>query len=227
MELLAFWVDILLPILTIAIPVFATLYTVNNRIKNENREEHKPYLMLEGLEELKSLNVYEYYLTFIGRNYREKNGALSEEDLKKIGTDHEIYISLCLKNIGYGVASNIKFYNLLTGEEIIGTQESIKNANQKLFTTFDIAKEESKKVQCRVLGLVEEIDDIIAEDHNRILCIYKDLNNNTYSIIITINMKDENHFDFFAYQPTSRSYKKWIKENRHEHRKIYKEYTRL
>ena len=32
-ELTTFWVNILLPILSILIPVFATLYTVNNRLK--------------------------------------------------------------------------------------------------------------------------------------------------------------------------------------------------
>ena len=43
------FIDLLLPILSIVIPVFATVYTVNNRIKNENRENHKPYLLLDKI----------------------------------------------------------------------------------------------------------------------------------------------------------------------------------
>ena len=35
-----------------------------------------------------------------------------------------------LENIGYGVASNIKFYNLLNGSQIYGTQKNNEDKNQ-------------------------------------------------------------------------------------------------
>ena len=50
-ELTTFWVNILLPILSILIPVFATLYTVNNRIKAQNKENHQPYVVLDSVFE--------------------------------------------------------------------------------------------------------------------------------------------------------------------------------
>lgn len=226
MELLTLWIEILLPILTIAIPVFATVYTVNNRIKNDKMESHKPYLVLESIKDLNKLDKSKYYLTFIGRNYAQKNREIKEETLEKIGSDCEVYVDIHLRNIGYGVASDIKFYNLLTGEEFHGTQENLKNMNQKLFTTFDIGTNETKTIQSKVINFIEE-KEVKEEDHNRILCVYKDLNNNVYSMIITINMKEQNYYDFFAYQPTSRSYRKWIKQNKKEFKKIYKTYTTL
>lgn len=222
MDMIMLWIDILLPVLTILIPVFTTIYTVTNRIKNENREEHKPYIILDSIKDVDSLDTHKYFLTAVGRNYKEEY----ENNSEKID-DNQICLNLVLKNIGYGVASNIKFYDLLTGVEIHGTQDSIKDKNQKLFTTFDIAKDEIKNVQMKVISLLKEEDGIIKEDHNRILCVYEDLNNNVYSTIITINMKEKSHYDFFAYQPTSRSYKRWIKENRKEYKKIYKEYKSL
>lgn len=217
MELLAFWVNILLPILSIAIPVFATIYTVNNRIRNENKENHKPYLVLTKIVDKQQLDVYSYYLIMIGKNYL----AAHEEEIKT--SNDALNIELIISNIGYGVATNIKFYNLLTGNEVKGEQESNKDQNQKLFTTFDIASGASKEIQAKVLSLVMENND----DHNRILCVYKDLNNNVYSFIISINVKTNNHYDFFAYQPSSASYKRWIKQNDKEYKKIMKKYGKL
>ena len=38
--------------------------------------------------------------------------------------------------------------------------------------------------------------------------------NNVDSFIMTINVKKNNHYDYFAYQPSSLSYRKMIKENK-------------
>ena len=216
--------DTVLPILSIFISLFIGLYTVHQRVENENKESHKPYLVVEDINELYSFKRSNYFLTFFGRNYLKKFGKMKEKDLLKEDVEKDFFISLILKNIGYGVASDIRFYNLLTGNEVIGTQESIKHMNQKLFTTFDIATGQSKEIPVKILSFISEDEGIILEDHNRILCVYKDLNNHVYDAIITVNMKTKKNFDYFIYQRTSRSYKKWIKENHREYKKIIKEY---
>lgn len=224
MDILMLWLDILLPILAIAIPVFATVYTVNNRIKNENQENHKPYLVLNKVTTLDNLDQYSYYLTAIGRNYKKLNFIINEDEIAKLGDEYAIDLVLNLKNIGYGVATNIKFYDLLTGQQLIGTQASSKNRNQQLFTTFDIGAEEEKKMQAHIIHKTLDDNDIVMEDHNRILCVYQDLNDNIYDFIICINVKDQEHYDFFAYQRSSHSYRRWIRENKKEYRQILKEY---
>lgn len=213
----------ILPILSIIIPVFATIYTVNNRIKNENKENHKPYLLLDKVENIDSIDTYSYYLMPVGRNYLEEYPIVDYDDIKG---NNDLLVKLKIRNIGYGVASNIKFYNLLNGKQIYGTQESSKEHNQKLFTTFDIAALEEKGVQARTINLLKENDGIIVEDHVRILCVYQDLNNNISNFIISINAKENKHYDFFTYQPSSRSYKKWIKESKKEFNMIMKEYKK-
>lgn len=199
MKITELWINVLLPILSIAIPVFATVYTVNNRIKNENKERHKPYLILRDINNLDKIDEYNYYL-----------------DLESDGKE-ELDIELVLDNSGYGVASNIKFYNLMNGEEIKGNQKTTKEQNQKLFTTFDIASEKEKKVQVKIKGSKE----------NKILCVYKDLNNNKYNFLIAINLKENGHYDFYAYQPTSASYKRTIDQNKKNNNKIMKKYGKL
>ena len=54
--------------------------------------------------------------------------------------------------------------------------------------------------------------------------IYHDLNGNIYNFILSINAKAAGHYDFFAYQPASKSYKKWKKENYANYKKIIREY---
>lgn len=224
MNLLEFWLNVLFPVLSLLITVFATIYTVSNRIKYENKEKHRPYVVLQEIEPLNKLDKYAYYLTALGRNYRELNELVDIEKIDKLDNQYDLNVNLVLHNIGYGVASNIKFYNLLIGKQIQGSQQSNKEQNQKLFTTFDIASDEEKKMQLRLINQIIEEEHIITEDHHRILCVYQDLNKNIYSFIISINIKENGHYDFFAYQPSSKSYKRWIKQNKKQLKNIYKEY---
>ena len=126
------WSNILIPVTSMIITVFATLYTVSERVKNENREKHKPYLTLKNIEQLDTIDEYKYYLTVLGKNYRKKHKEIQIEELQKDKENNCIEVRILLDNIGYGVASNIKFYDLITGEQIKGTQTPSKEKNQKL-----------------------------------------------------------------------------------------------
>ena len=79
----------------------------------------------------------------------------------------------------------IKFYNLLTGKQVHGTQASNLDQNQKLFTTFDMQAGDEKGIQARIINLVTESEEgILVEDHIRMLVIYHDLNGNIYNFIL-------------------------------------------
>ena len=220
------WSNILIPVTSMMITVFATLYTVSERIKNENKEKHKPYVTLNDIEQLEKIDEYKYYFTVFGRNYRKTHQEYTLEQTTETKKKEYIEVRLLLDNIGYGVASNIKFYDLLTGEQIKGTQTPSKEKNQKLLTTFDIASSKEKQVQVRIFNKIEKDEEIESPDHCRILCIYQDLNGNTYDFIISINIKSNNAYDFFTYQRTSHSYAKWINENKKNYKKIRKEYRK-
>jgi hypothetical protein len=128
-----------------------------------------------------------------------------------------------LDNIGYGVASNIKFYDLLTGEQIKGTQTPSKDKIQKLVTTFDIASNKQKQVQAKILNKIGKEEP---QDHCMILCIYQDLNGNTYDFILRINIKSNDSYDFSTYQRTSHSYAKCISQYKKNYERIIKEYKK-
>lgn len=221
------FLNLILPVLSIVIPVWATVYTVNKRIKAQTHENHQPHLVLEKITEIDSIDEYRYYLTLFGKNFQSLNKNFDEEQVIEREKSNMINVDIILKNIGYGVATNIKFYNLLDGKQLYGSQKSDSSQNQKLFTTFDIGESEERKVSAQIVSSIIDEDNIVVEDHNRILCVYKDLNNIVDSFIITINIKNDRHFDYFAYQPSSVSYKKWIKQNKKQFKKIIEKYSNL
>ncbi len=224
-EVIEFFKNYFWAFLTIAIPVFATIYTAYSRIRNENRETHKPYLNLRNINKIEKINKEKYYLILKGRNFSKVHGLINDFELEE--NEAEFFIELDLENIGYGVASNIKFYDLLTTRQIIGDQVLNENKNQKLFTTFDIAASVSKEVHAILYSTILNEDGIEIDDHSRILCVYQDLNGNIYNFIISINVKNTGHYDFFSYQPASKSYKKWILENKANYKRIIREYKNI
>lgn len=195
----------LISLLTIIVSIFIAIYTVHGRVKNENKEKHKPYLVLKTLQTLKNLDQYKYYIT------------LKKKD---VGEEIEIAFNIILENIGYGVASNIRFYDLLTGECVKGTQVLDRNINQQLFTTLDVASSNIIQIQMLLTNYLNKN----GISHNRILCIYQDLNENIYDFIIHINIKNKKNYDFYAYQRTSKSYQKCIDESKKEYNKAIKDY---
>lgn len=201
------WSNILVPIASMLITVFATVYTVSKRVENENKEKHKPYLTLDNIEALDQIDEYKYYYKLKGNNVKKEE-------------KNNLNILLLLENIGYGVASNIKFYDLLNAQEIKGTQTKTTEKNQKLFTTFDIAINQEKKVQFQIENNTTE-----KPDECRILCVYQDLNGHVYDFIININIKTNNTYDFYTYQRTSHSYNNCINNNSN-YIKIMNEYKK-
>lgn len=195
----------IISLLTIMVSIFVAVYTVHGRVKNENKEKHKPYLILKSLQTLRNLDSYRYYIT------------LKKHD---VGEEIEIPFNIILENIGYGVASNIRFYDLLTGDCIKGTQLLDKNINQQLFTTIDVASSNTIDIQMLLINYLNKN----GVSHNRILCIYQDLNENIYDFIIHINIKNKKNYDFYAYQRTSKSYQKCLVESKKEYNKIIKDY---
>ena len=207
MNFIDIWNIYIYPLVAILIPVMATIHTLNMRLRNENREKHQPYLILESITNLFHLKKNKYYLTLY-----------TEEDIKK---SNELKLEIFLKNIGYGVATDVKFYDLRVSDQITGCQELNDNINQKLFTTFDIASAEDRKVQFVIRYNPESIN------HYRIVCVYQDLNSNVYNFVLAINIKKKNKFDYFSYQPSSLSYQRLINDNKKSMEKILKEYKNL
>src|SRR5574344_337160 len=204
-------VQIVIPVLTILISVFIAVYTVHGRIKNENKESHKPYLVLKEVYRNEDADPYDFYLRVFGREHLKVNN-----DSPNTKT---LYLKCFIGNIGYGVASNIKFYDLNTGEQVVGNQVRDKEYDQKLYTTFDIAKEREKHVDMHCIYEITDRESI-EQDGTILLCVYQDLNQKYDDFIIAINYKEKKHFDYYAFQRTSKSYKNLMQDYNNNYIKI-------
>ena len=94
---------LILTIASIIVPVcatiIATIYTVENRVK----AEHKPYLVLDNISNVKEIDKRNYYIVLKGKNNKEEFSITTP--LKD-----NINVKVRIKNIGYGVATNARFY---------------------------------------------------------------------------------------------------------------------
>ena len=213
-------ITLILTVASIIVPVCATIimsvYTVEMRVK----AEHKPYVVLSRISELSKIDKCYYFITLLGKKLQKK---CTEEEIKElVNQDNNINVKIDLKNIGYGVATNINFYNLETAEKIYGNQEVNDSMGQKLFTTFDIASNEEKGVQTFLITM--EKDGKIVEDSINTLCIYQDLNGNVYNFVFTINIKSGGGYSYYAYQRSSHSYKRLLRKYKMNKMKILLDY---
>lgn len=213
-------ITLILTVASIIVPVCATIimsvYTVEMRVK----AEHKPYVVLNSISQLNRIDKCYYFITLLGKKLQKK--CTKEEIKLLVNQDNNINVKINLKNIGYGVATNINFYNLETAEKIYGNQEINNNIDQKLFTTFDIASNEEKSVQTSLITMKES--EKILEDSMKVLCIYQDLNGNVYNFVFVINIKSGGGYSYYAYQRSSHSYKRLIRKYRMNKMKILFDY---
>ena len=208
---------IILTVGSIFVPVCATIiaaiYTVENRVK----AEHKPYIVLNNISEISKIDRMLYYIVMSGDILNMKS-LLEKENI----TDENLNVKIQLRNIGYGVATNIRFYNLSDGKKIVGNQEESSDLIQKLFTTFDIAANEEKHIQASIERNID--GELFTEDVINTLCIYQDLNGNIYDFVFSIKIKSGGGYSYYAYQPSSHSYKRLIQQYKNEKKKIINDY---
>ena len=113
-------ITLILTVASIIVPVCATIimsvYTVEKRVQ----AEHKPYIVLDSITQLSKLEKCFYFIVLLGKKIKKK---YTDKELEEfINSDKNINVKITLRNIGYGVASNIRFYNLCKNcEEKIAT----------------------------------------------------------------------------------------------------------
>ena len=208
---------LVLTIASIFVPVcatiIATIYTVDNRVK----AEHKPYLVLDNVSNIKEIDKRFYYIVLSGKDDNDKFSI-------ETPTQDNINVKIRIKNIGYGVATNARFYNLKTGTKINGLQEVDSHMDQQLFTTFDLGENTERSVQVSIPTIKQ--DGKLEEETIDTLCIYQDLNGNVYNFVFSINTKNGGGYSYYAYQPSSHSYKQLMNNYQKQAKKILTDYDK-
>lgn len=213
------WMLIFIPILTAIINVYIVNRNTNKQIANQNKETYRPRLKLKNVQ-ITQCNDKEHILYAHSKNYKEENEEISQ------------YFEIKLENIGNGLANDISFYMLNSGEKCYGYQFNNDNDNQILDSTIEIPVNKEGKVLFNIDFDKNSINPEKEPPNNNdlvlLVCNYKDLNNNSYQILIgiiikkyTVNEEYEKHhfdeysivFDYYYYQENTNEFNNMVKKD--------------
>lgn len=227
------WFDYLtlaLTIVTIVVSIGATIVNIwlvnkntNKQIENQNKETYRPRLRLKNVK-ITVHNIDERYLYAYSKKYIDNKKSV------------DIYVDLELENIGYGVANDISFYMLNSGHKCMGIQNQNKETIQVLNSTIEIPKDKNQIVKFLFSFNRDSIDleteDFDNDDFIILICNYKDLNGNSYKILIGFILKkyepfkieynEENDFEkiyndgkysFYYYQEETKEFNGMIEKD--------------
>ena len=211
--------SIVIPILTAIINVYIVNRNTNKQIANQNKETYRPRLRLKNVQSTYNRDM-EQILYAHSKNYSEEEHEISQ------------YFEINLENIGNGLANDISFYMLNSGEKCYGYQNKDHNNNQVLDSTIEIPMNESGKIvfsmnfNKQFINPEKEYPN--NEDFVLLICNYKDLNNNNYQILIGIIIKQYNEndnyeemhinqysltYDYYYYQENTDKFNGMIKKD--------------
>ena len=153
--------------------IFITNKNTNKQIRNQNKETYRPRLKLLTFENKNKDYSIPDYIAFSSQYNTNRDSKT-------------FYTNIILKNIGYGLANDITFYNLCTGEEITMGLTGESEINQKMFSTEEIEKFGKQEFSFCISVDSKSVlsKEIMERDYILMICNYKDLNNNNYKILI-------------------------------------------
>lgn len=177
----------------IILALIGVLWSTNKQIENQNRESHRPYIVIDEVKQIQIDVKMENY-TFWYKVETQK--VIDNKILSKTNKKFEILIS----NIGYGLAKDVTFYQLSDKKEILKSYR--KSTTAIPISTFDIAHDKNKSVvfdidffsrEYKKVGNTENgkanfVYNYQNPDIFEFIIFYRDLNNNIYATIVMLNL---------------------------------------
>ena len=211
---------VMVSVAAIIISSIVTNKNTNKQIKNQNKETYRPRLRLKEFDNTET-NLTETSNMIFSYYHKEKNN------------DRQ-YTKMTIENIGYGIANDIEFYDLIHGNKCYRVQSVEDKINQVNFSTYEIAKEATQNFQMLISFDINSVNDKKNKngDFILILCNYKDLNGNNYKILIGYTIKnilyDVNildnvvYFNSYYYQEGTKEYINMIERYKTQYKEILK-----
>lgn len=201
--------------------IIGVIWSTNRQIKNQNKESHRPYIAITGLPDITKQEdklLRKEYCTCdkITTDKVIKNSVLKTTDGKRV---------LCISNIGYGVAHDVKIISLYNN----------KDAHYKVFKlaiddalrdTIDVPNGESvelllditysvnklKQVGKPKAGKAAYVYDYNSKDFCDFAICYRGLNENMYCTIVSIMIDYSGSFTYTYYSEKTVKFNKKLEE---------------
>lgn len=222
------WLILIVPAILSLVNVWIVNSNTNKQIKNQNKETYRPRLKLKNIERAQNVDYIHSYYAHSKHFQEEQNKG-------------NIKFKIQLENIGTGLANDIQFYILNSGERCFGYQIGNSYQNQILDSTEELPVNQTLDVYFNIYFNREIIKDKenFLGDYVLLICNYQDLNKNNYKILIEIKVKElewnseydgENElekviFDYRYYQENTNRFNKAIGKKRYfnNYKKILKQ----
>jgi len=204
-------IDWILPLIAIVVQLIAIFFIVrntNNLIKNQNKEQHKPYLVVKSFNtKLKDAppNLYnEYSIYNSSEKYEDYPGGINS--------------ILKIKNIGYGLATNIVLYGI--NETIAHRIEIDEEDEVQYYSVKHISP--SKMHDWEIMVSPKKENTTFLSTTFSLMMFYSDVNLNIYSTLISITMPGRSKITF--HPQNSRNFKILLKEYQINYKKLLRRY---
>jgi hypothetical protein len=188
--------------------IIAVALNTNKQIKNQNKEQHKPYLVVKSFNtKLKDAppSLYNEYSIY--------NSPDKFEDYPK-----GINSILKIKNIGYGLATNIVLYGI--HETIAHRIEIDEEDEAQYYSVKHISPLEIYDWEIMVSPKKER--STFMSTTFDIMMFYTDVNLNVYSTLISITMPGRSKITF--HPKNSRNFKILLNEHQTNYKKLLRKY---
>jgi len=210
---------VILPIILMIINVWLVISSNNKQISNQNRMTYKPRLTLDPVICPKDFepNIYEFSIdgkdaVEVFRNSKDEFvTGLSISSFKAI---------LPIANIGNGIATDITFYNFISGDHVYRSLSIQKEkGTQQSMSTIEIPINGKIGYQFNLLYFDKEKEKALWTDFYSILCLYSDVNSNRYKMLISLRIcketdVTERYINYSYYQEDSPEFKVIRRENK-------------
>lgn len=205
---------------TVAAIVFVVINT-NRQIKNQNKESHRPYISISSLSDITSHDPITYEKTYNPYYEVKTYNIIKNQILDNINAK----IVFTIKNMGYGIARDIRIYSLDSDKDSIKHKfrqtESVSSV-----TMLDIINGKSKKIlfdihyHCKQYkhfgkvtnGKVKSVFDYNSRDYCNFVLFYSDLNDNIYSTVFSLSFNCHGPFQYGYYTEGTSNFNKLIKD---------------
>jgi hypothetical protein len=205
--------DWIIPAIAIIVQIAMIFFIVKNtnrQIKNQNKELHKPYIVVENfstkLAESPPNNYNEYSIY---------------NALKKLN-DYPSGINSIfeIKNVGYGLATNIMFYGI--SETIAHRLDIDKEDDVQYFFTKYLSHDDVNNMEIMVSP--KQVDSNYLPTTFNLMMFYSDLNFNIYSTLISITMPGRSKITF--HPQNTINYRLLLNTHKVNYKKLLKEYVK-
>lgn len=190
-EVLDIIINIVIAIITLVGIIGTIIYTNKNtilQINNQNKQSYRPYIRIDKIEVVTNNEPEDQYTNMFDQYY---NDIYLGKNNSKTPVNAPIGIRIELKNIGFGIAKNVKIFDMKKCKELkirIIKEEGAYIINNN--SNYDLAISEIIPIKI-VVKYIKEKKEI--SDFSNYAVFYEDINGNVYSneIKMKIGINDD------------------------------------